>query len=341
MKNSAMGLLVLFMLWVHVPEHASYAETRYYDADGRQVSEDQYVDMSKQSESRFKTRPRIGIRAKNASASNKQMLWTLSSGNSTIYLLGSLHVMKPTDYPLSNEIEQAFGQSDTLVFEMDIDLFNDPHTQATLLQSGTYPPGQSLRQSISESTYQAFKAKVTGLGLSMAPLNRFRPWMNALMLTVLEMQKRGFDGNYGIDNYFFRKAKAARKSLVFLESVAFQIDLFRRMTDAQQEDFLKQAIDEVRLLDALLPPMMTAWKTGDVEGLKKLLGEGFETHPEVYEHLVVERNRQWVLEIEKMIRRGDAAMVIGGCLHFIGENSVIDTLRKKGYRVVQATSGAS
>ena len=53
------------------------------------------------------------IAAQNASqAPAKSCLWKVVSKESTVYLLGSVHLLKSDAYPLSQAIEQAFDDVD-------------------------------------------------------------------------------------------------------------------------------------------------------------------------------------------------------------------------------------
>jgi uncharacterized protein YbaP (TraB family) len=58
-------------------------------------------------------------------------------------------------------------------------------------------------------------------------------------------------------------------------------------------------------------------------------------YPAVYQRIVVERNRRWLPEIEKLIHDGSGAMLVVGAAHLVGQDGVIEMLKAKGYRVEQ------
>ena len=120
-------------------------------------------------------------------------LWAVESEQGTLFVLGSIHMLRSQDYPLSGEIEKAYAKSDTVVFETNLAAMNDSTMQASIISLGLFPQGQSLKQAISAETYEELTKRVVSLGLPMAHFDRFRPWVCAQMLTVLEAQRRAFD----------------------------------------------------------------------------------------------------------------------------------------------------
>src|SRR3546814_3788778 len=46
------------------------------------------------------------------------LLWKASNGERSVYLLGSFHMLKASDYPLSHDVDAAFADAESLLFEM-------------------------------------------------------------------------------------------------------------------------------------------------------------------------------------------------------------------------------
>ncbi|MBW1770959.1 MAG: TraB/GumN family protein [Deltaproteobacteria bacterium] len=166
----------------------------------------------------------------------------MQTKKNTVYFLGSVHVMKSDAYPLAPEIERAYEDSKKIVFETDVDEANDPAVQAKMMTLGLYMNGQTLKENVSEETYKLLEEKAVAAGIPMASFDLFRPWFCALTLSVMEFQKLGFLPTYGVDTYFFNKAKKAGKEIIPLESTAYQLNLFAEMVELQQESFLRQRI---------------------------------------------------------------------------------------------------
>lgn len=269
-----------------------------------------------------------------AHAQNRHTLWKIESNTGTVYLLGSLHLLKQTHYPLSPVIESAFQEAQTVIVEADLDSLNMPETQLMAGIKAMYQSG-SLRESISENTYRLVRVKADELGINIQQLNPFKPWFCALTLVAVKLQQLGFQQQYGIDRYFFDKAKQAGKRIGSLEAVGEQIDFLASLPSKSQEDLLLQALKDMEIVEQFFDEMYTAWSQGDTGKLGSLMTKSFEGYPVLYERLLTARNKNWVPQIEQFLRESGTYFVIVGAGHLAGDNSVIDMLRQKGYKVEQ------
>ena len=163
----------------------------------------------------------VYARERPAAGDENHFLWSMQTQKNSIYFLGSIHLLKKSSYPLAAEIENAYADCTNIVFETDLDAMKDPAFQALMLSLGLYPEGQTIEQDISRETYEALKEKVKSAGLPMAQFSRFRPWIFGQTLTVIELQSLGFNVMYGIDTYFYGKAKKDKKKMI--EYIQFYI----------------------------------------------------------------------------------------------------------------------
>lgn len=269
------------------------------------------------------------------SHAQKNCLWAVEAGGTPVFLLGSLHILKQDYYPLSKQIERAYGSCRRVVFETDIDGMAHPSIQAKLLTLGMYPDSQTLKDHVSADLYRLFSKKLQAIGLPVKQFNRFKPWLCALTLTTIELQRLGYDLKLGIDSHFFKRAVADGKEISHLESIDFQLNLFSELNAGEQEAFLAQSLKDLKIIEDKALQIMTFWKTGAVKKLDALIKESFKHHPQIYQRFLLQRNHKWVVEIEKMMVQKKGLFIIGGVGHMIGTNSVVDLLRKKGYRVEQ------
>lgn len=265
----------------------------------------------------------------------KKCLWRIKTANNTVYLLGSIHVFKKDSYPLARKIESAYKNSQKIIFETNLDEMNSPAAQARMMSLAGFPEGQTLRQNISPKTYRLFTEQLTASGLPAARFERLRPWMCALTITMVEFQKFGFDARYGIDAYFFEKAKQDAKQILALESFEYQLNLFAGMEKGGQEAFLRQTLHDIAIIGEMSAAMEEAWQKGDTGALATLLKTGFEDYPDMYDRFIAERNKNWIPRIENLLRSKGNALVIVGAGHLVGEESVVDILRKKSFTVIQ------
>jgi uncharacterized protein YbaP (TraB family) len=270
-----------------------------------------------------------------AATSSKSFLWEVKSSANKVYLLGSLHVLKSSAYPLNVEFDRAYAASQKLVFETDIGAMMEPAIQAKMLELGVYPEGQDIFQNISAGTGEKLENKLNDLGLPVAHFSRFKPWFLAVTLTSLELQRLGFNPLYGIDLHFYTKAKGDGKALVYLESIDYQLNLLGKMSPQDQNSFLDQSLKDLEIAAQLADDMMAAWQNGKTDKLYELLIKSFKDFPNIENRLLIQRNKDWLIRIEKLLKEPQITMVIVGAGHLIGPDSLVELLRKKGYKVKQ------
>jgi uncharacterized protein YbaP (TraB family) len=169
----------------------------------------------------------------------------------------------------------------------------------------------------------------------MTQLDKFRPWLTAQTLALMEMQRLGFDPGLGIDRYFYDRARKAGKRMDFLETNEFQLNVMAKMGRRQQEGFLKTTLQELAIIEEMASDMLNAWLHGDADALHSIIKRSFHENPDIYNRFFVQRNKRWMSRIRKLMKGGEDFLVIVGAGHLAGKDSVIDLLRQHGYRVRQ------
>lgn len=270
-----------------------------------------------------------------AAAQARTSLWQVSSGPHTLYLLGSLHVLKKDSYPLPPVMEKAYAESEVLVFETDIDRMESPAIRRKIITYGSQAPGHRLDTQLSPETRERLREKIKALGLPEETFQNLKPWFCALTLTVMELEKLGFLPQYGLDLHFYRKAKADGKDTVFLESPDFQLSLFFSQSRTDQEDFLNQTLTDLELVTRLADDMENAWQKGEAEELQAMIAKSFANYPGQYARLITDRNRNWIPLLEKVLKSHRSGLAVVGAGHLIGPDSVVEMLRRKGYSIEQ------
>ncbi len=284
------------------------------------------------------TQPRFSparISPSTASPPRRNTLWSVKTGKNTLYLLGSVHILRRDSYPLSRGIERAYEQSQRVVFEADVQAMASPDMLQKMMAEGLYAEGKSLAQGISRETYELLRKRAESAGLPMAQLERMRPWFCALSLVGIELQRLGFEPAYGVDHHYFKRAKKDGKECLFLETPGEQLSFLSALEEKVQEAFLAQTLAYLDAVGGMFHEMIEAWKTGDVAKLESLVQMGFKDFPELYERLFAGRNRAWLKTVEELLDKDEDALVIVGAGHLVGRESLIDLLSKKGYQVAQ------
>jgi uncharacterized protein YbaP (TraB family) len=268
-------------------------------------------------------------------AATRNFLWKATSRTGFIYLVGSLHLLTSDYYPLSPALDQAFNDSDLLVEELDLSEASAPGAQFQFLTRGMLPSGQTIDAVVSPKTMSLVTKRLDGLGLPVEPLKRFKPWMLAVFLTGLEWQKAGFDSALGLDQHFFDQAKVSGKSVQGLETVAYQIGRFDEMSSDQQDRMLAETLDELDTETASVKALADAWKAGDAAAVERVVLQDVKKDPQMYERLLVERNRNWLPKVEAMFARKGHAFVVVGAAHLVGPDGLLQMLKAKGYAIEQ------
>jgi len=159
--------------------------------------------------------------------------------------------------------------------------------------------------------------------------------MVALQLTELEYAHLGFDPEHGVEQQLLRRALADHKSTAGLESLADQMDVFEALTPAAQLRLLDMVLDDLDDTGNETRAVLAAWRRGDAAQLATLLLTEYRSFPALYDALVMDRNRHWLPEIERLLKGGQNCLVVVGALHLVGKGGLLEALRKDGFAPVQ------
>lgn len=286
-----------------------------------------------------------------ASAENdKAFAWEVTSGQATVYLIGSIHFADKSFYPLRSDIEKAFGRSTALVVELDINNLDSQRYNQLLSQRGVYQDGRTIKDVISEETWLQLRQRLRQLNVSYDTVKNYKPGVLVLTLTAIQVMQMGFDPQLGIDAHFLTRAAIQGLKIIELESLEQQLNLFLDIPDG--ELLLQETLYSLDESELLMADIVRYWKLGDEARMNKLLFEdALEQYPAfsaIYERLFYGRNRQMTDKIEAMlqpeqlagqqqVRSGepqhDTYFVVVGSGHLLGEKGIVSALQKKGYKV--------
>jgi uncharacterized protein YbaP (TraB family) len=263
-------------------------------------------------------------------------LWAVHGRHNTVYLLGSVHVLKPEDSALPPEAQAAYQHAQTLVLEVAVDRGFDPDAlRAAMLAQGTLPAGQSLREAVGAALYAQLGERSRTLGVDAVWLDRLRPWLVALLLQQAELAHAGYAAEAGVDLQLASQAQADHKTVLGLETLEEQFGLFAQLTDAQQRAFLAQTLTELDDLATEAGGIVDAWRAGDTRGLEAALRKSRAESPELFRVLTTDRNRRWLPRILELLQRDQDCLVIVGALHLVGREGLVALLEQRGFHPVQ------
>ncbi|MEN6617548.1 MAG: TraB/GumN family protein [Syntrophorhabdus sp.] len=269
-------------------------------------------------------------------AAEKHFLWRVENGASRIYLLGSIHFMKPESYPLDPAITAVFDTCDSLAVEADIN--NVPGSIIQKLRStGFYTPPDSIANHVSPETYGYIQTESARLGFPVAAIASQRPWLLGITLSSVVLIRSGYIPDYGLDRYFLNQA-AGKKNIFELESLDYQIDLLANLPDREQEAFLLYTIKDLTSLVRQVDVILTAWRTGDAAAIESMLGNSVENDDnikKVYRKTMTDRNGNMAKKIAGYLNSGKRVFVVVGAGHMVGHDGIIELLKKAGFIVEQ------
>ena len=265
----------------------------------------------------------------------KDVLWRVTTGHSTLYLLGSVHVLPRNAYPLRPALEHAFSNSERLVFEINIATVTRSSLRAEATRAGFYPRGQSLSKNVSPQTLLLLREVLPNFGLTLKKVNRLRPSFLAQMLETRILAQAGYSPDYGVDLYFYRRAVIARKPVMGLETLRDQTNLFRGLTPSQDEQYLVRTIRALPYYPALVGSMVDAWRNGNIAQLDRFINQGLKMNPWEHQTLLVRRNSIWLPQIERFAQDRHNYLIVVGAGHLIGNEGLVAQLKRAGYPVEQ------
>lgn len=266
-------------------------------------------------------------------------VWSVSDADSTVYLVGTVHILPPALDWRSDALQAAFEDAEILWLEADVTSPEATAQMQTLIpQLGLNAPGVTLTSMLSDEAKanlaiiaQRLGAPVEGLSASIDPL---QPWLASLTLAVLQIQAGGYDPESGVDQALSRDAQAAGKTLRYFETAEEQLRFFADLPMETQladlETGLQQMVDDPDMLSELVQ----AWAVGDMDSVDALMNEGMrDTSQAMFDAIIVQRNLNWAPVIANALEGEDDVLVAVGAGHMPGPHGVIALLREAGLDV--------
>lgn len=262
-------------------------------------------------------------------------LWVVKDADSTLYLFGSVHVLRPTTGWASPRVEAAFDSASDIWFEI-----SNPDDQAAimpLIQQHGLSPETPLSSRLTPEENAELDAAAQAMGASAAQLQPMKPWLAALSLSVAPLIKAGYDPKSGVELVLKARAEAAGKPIHGFETIDKQIGILAGLPDDVQLVFLRETLKDYENAATKLDEMVEAWARGDVATLDRVtITEMKEASPTLYQAILVDRNTDWANQIQTLLEGSGTAFIAVGAAHLTGDDSVQAILQKRGVTVETA-----
>ena len=266
----------------------------------------------------------------------RPLLWKVSDADNSLYLLGSFHLLKPTDYPLAPTTDAAFDDAEQVVFELSPQDLAGPELAQSMAGAALRGDGRTLQQALPVPTWKALKKHMDARGWDPVAMQQYDAWFVSLWIAMKEMERAGLAADLGVDKHFADRTVAAGKPARGLETIDQQILLFEGMSQEQQVQSLESTLADIDNVSGMIDEMHRLWRAGDEAGLFAVTGAEMKAEfPALYDRMNRDRNRAWLPVLRAMLDEGgdDDALVIVGAMHLLGEDGVVEGLRKAGYTV--------
>jgi uncharacterized protein len=262
-------------------------------------------------------------------------VWVVRSSRATVYLAGSFHILRTSDYPLPAEFFTAYRDSRQIIFEIMPGEMEDPEYMGKFLSKAIYNDGTTLKEHITPAAYAKAESFCKERDYPLEQYQFFKPNFFVMTLTVSEMNKIGADPQKGIDYFFKEKALQDGKATGSLETMDQQLNLLTSMDASAGSEQILESIDELKQLEVMLGELLAVWRKGDEAKMEELYLKDLKLYPRLYQTLIVDRNNKWMRNIEGYLNGSGNTMVVMGAAHLVGADGLVNLLRKRGYKVVK------
>ncbi len=262
-------------------------------------------------------------------------MWLAEGASNRVYILGSVHLLRRQDHPLPAVMEAAYDDAEALIMELDMDDLDAAALQASTNRLGVIQDERTLKDFLGEARYNEAAAAAREMDIPFEMLDKTEPWFAAITVEQLALMRIGFNPLYGIELHMTMKATQDGKEVTGLETIDEQLAMLDGLSIEAQNDLLLQTLAEGGNIKAFMDDMIRAWRVGDVDYLESNMLDDMARYPELFNAIVVNRNRRWVTAIEALLDDEDDYLVVVGALHLVGDVGVPALLEKRGIRIGQ------
>ena len=254
-------------------------------------------------------------------------LWVVKDNDTTIYLFGTVHVLRPGLSWFDEAVKTAFDASDEVVLELVMP--DDATAQAAVMKHAVNTSGTTLTAMLPEDERAAYLQSLTNLGVPPAALDQYQPWFAATNLSIMTLMKAGYDANSGAEKVITAAAKEAGKPVSGLETMDQQLGFFSGLSQPSQIALLTSTVEELPNATKMTDDMVAKWGAGDPQGLGELMNESLRETPELSKVLLADRNARWAEWINTRMAKPGTVFIAVGAGHLAGNDSVQAMLAKR------------
>ena len=271
------------------------------------------------------------IRARIPPGRHPLHLWRLSGPRATLYLAGSVHILKPSLYPLPVPFETAFESADHLVLEVNIGAQDPLVLRQKTLAHASLPAGQHLDEVLPEPLIARLAESLRRYGIPISQVATMNPAFVMNQVVLLRLMTLGYQAEYGIEAHFLEKV--GTRNVLELETIDQQLDLLFNQPMALQRQLLVDTLDQEAGIEPLVAGLVSAWLAGDDEEFMAMFeaqsGDS-ELARQFTEQLLDRRNVAMVEKIKSYLKGAGTYFILVGAAHLIGDQGIVALLTDQG-----------
>lgn len=268
-------------------------------------------------------------------------LWRAQGVANSVYLLGSIHLLRAEDHPLPSTIDAVYEDAEVLIMELDMDDLDGAAAQRLFNQGGVLRDGTTLRDLMGEELYLRAETAARAIDIPIDLLSQSEPWLAAITVEMMTLFRIGFNPALGVEMHLTSRAIQDGKPIEGLESIDEQLAFLDGLSLQAQREMLMQTLEDSASMASSIDEMIRAWRYGDTGLLESGLLDSLAENEELSDALVTSRNRRWVSQIDDLLDEREDYLIVVGALHLVGEEGVPRLLAEKGVEIHQLSEPAS
>lgn len=298
----------------------------------------------------------------NADDEGRYPLWKIEGKSNTVWLLGSVHMLPESAHPFPEAFDRAYEEAENVIFEIDMSEM-DLMQIVSVFSQALLPGGETLDDVLEPETMEMLEPRLGELlggissqlegfaesmpeGVAGMPMEldeqtvrqmmlRMQPWFIGFLIQSAEVPKEEYRADLGVDLFYMSRAMKDDREIGGLETFEDQISVFRSLAGDDPDSYIRALLQQSDTVASEIDAIVEAWKRGDLSELERHVTGELKKDPEVYRLLLTDRNENWIPHIERFLRSSGDYLVVVGAGHLVGDRSVVDLLRQRGYRVVR------
>lgn len=275
-----------------------------------------------------------------ATLASQTSVWKITRDGKTLYLGGTLHMLRSSDFPLPPEFDAAFAASSKLVFETDISRLQSGEMTTTIMEQGMFTDGTTLQKVLTPKAWKAVQDYCAKSGVPLEQMQPMKPWLFTVMLAALELQKIGVSST-GVDLHLFNQATSAGKSTGELEPFEQHIKHLVTLGAGKESEMIEKSLEDLRELPQIIDRIIAAWRSGNEKQIDELLlSDMRKKYPSIYKSLLSDRNVAWLPKLDAFLKTAETEFVLVGAGHLPGPHGLLALLKARGCKLEQLQAPA-